>query len=103
MGRKYLDKVEIKGLVYLLWIFPLNNPSKMTFLHNNNQNFESVSGILVYLWHLAMNPLKKRPKNLTRKKVNTKTLWQGPQPSYSAIAGGFIAILVQQSSFKYCL
>lgn len=70
MGRKYLDKVEIKGLVYLLSVFPLNNPSKMTFLHNNNQNFESISGILVYLWHLAMNPLKKkkRLKNLTRKR-----------------------------------
>lgn len=60
MGRKYLDKVEIKGLVYLLSVFPLNNSSKMTFLHNNNQNFESISGILVYLWHLAMNPLKKK-------------------------------------------
>lgn len=70
MGRKYLDKVEIKGLVYLLSVFPLNNPSKMTFLHNNNQNFESISGILVYLWHLAMNPLKKKKllKNLTRKR-----------------------------------
>lgn len=70
MGRKYLDKVEIKGLVYLLSVFPLNNSSKMTFLHNNNQNFESISGILVYLWHLAMNPLKKkkRLKNLTRKR-----------------------------------
>lgn len=67
MGRKYLDKVEIKGLVYLLSVFPLNNPSKMTFLHNNNQEHFWYFSLFVAFSYESIKK-KKRLKNLTRKR-----------------------------------